>query len=128
MEYRLHTDKVTVFTRRGREVYALRGELGGKMPKKYNLDIRGCDVKVMSRLWFGPWHNIMHGVYTMDGGLLGLFDTYAKVLDFVLGARHRVLNMSDVLLRAVEENQRDRELMAFLRQSGFQVESAWMAD
>ena len=98
------------------------------MPKKYNLDIRGCDVKVMSRLWFGPWHNIMHGVYTMDGGLLGLFDTYAKVLDFVLGARHRVLNMSDVLLRAVEENQRDRELMAFLRQSGFQVESAWMAD
>ena len=98
------------------------------MPKKYNLDIRGCDVKVMSRLWFGPWHSIMHCFYTMDGGLLGLFDTYAKVLDFVLGARHRVLNMSDVLLRAVEENQRDRELMAFLRQSGFQVESAWMAD
>ena len=98
------------------------------MPKKYDLDRRGCDVKVMSRLWFGPWHNIMHGVYTMDGGLLGLFDTYAKVLDFVLGARHRVLNMSEVLQRVAEENQRDRELMAFLRQSGFQVESAWMAD
>ena len=98
------------------------------MAGKYDIDIRGCDVKVVSKLWFGPWHSIMHGVYTMDGVLLGLFDTYAQVLDFVLASRHRVLNMSDVLLRAAEGNQRDRELMAFLRQSGFQVESAWMAD
>ena len=98
------------------------------MAGKYDIDIRGCDVKVVSKLWFGPWHSIMHGVYAMDGELLGLFGTYAQVLDFVLASRHRVLNMSDVLLRAVEENQRDRELMAFLRQSGFQVESAWMVD
>ena len=54
------------------------------MAKKYDIDIRGCDVKVMSKLWFGPWHSILHGVYTMDGVLIGLFDTYSQVIDFVL--------------------------------------------
>ncbi len=48
------------------------------MVGKYDIDIRGCDVKVMSKLWFGPWHSILHGVYTMDGVLIGLFDTYSQ--------------------------------------------------
>ena len=46
--------------------------------------------------------------------LLGLFGTYAQVLDFVLASRHRVLNMSDVLLRAAEERHRQREVMDYL--------------
>lgn len=94
------------------------------MAEKYDIDIRGYDVKVISKFWYGPWHSIMHGVYTMEGALLGLFYAYAQVLDFVLEARHHALNMSDLPLRAAEENHRDRELMAFLRQSEFQVESA----
>ena len=98
------------------------------MAGKYDIDIRGCDVKVVSKLWFGPWHSIMHGVYTMDDVLLGLFGTYAQVLDFVLASRHRVLNMSDVLFRAAEERCRQREIMDYLRQSGFHVEAEWMME
>ena len=98
------------------------------MAEKYDIDIRGRDVKVMSKLLFGPWHRIMYGVYTMDGVILGLFDTYVQVLDFVLEARHRVLNMSDLPLRAAEESQKQKESMDFLRQCGFQVESAWMTE
>ena len=29
------------------------------MIKKYDIDLRGDDVKVKSRLWFGPWHCIL---------------------------------------------------------------------
>ena len=60
--------------------------------------------------------------------LLGLFGTYAQVLDFVLASRYRVLNMSDVLLRAAEERHRQREVMDYLRQGGFQVDSEWMME
>ena len=84
------------------------------MAKKYDIDIRGCDVKVMSKLWFGPWHCIFHGVYTMDGVLIGLFDTYSQVIDFVLKARHRVINMRSLLLQAADESRRLREFSAFL--------------
>ena len=84
------------------------------MAKKYDIDIRGCDVKVMSKLWFGPWHSILHGVYTMDGVLIGLFDTYSQVVDFVLKARHRVINMRSLLLQAADECRRFRELSDFL--------------
>ncbi len=98
------------------------------MAGKYNIDKRGCGVKVVSKFWFGPWHSIMHGVYTMDGDLLGLFGTYAQVLEFVLAYRHRVLNMSDVLLRTAEERHRQREIMDYLRQGGFHVDSEWMME
>ena len=98
------------------------------MAGKYDIDIRGGDVKVVSKLWFGPWHCIMHGVYTMDGVLLGLFGTYAQVLDFVLATRHRVLNMSDVLLRAAEERHWQREIMDYVRQGGFHVDPEWMME
>ena len=81
------------------------------MAKKYDIDIRGCDVKVMSKLWFGPWHCILHGVYTMDGVLIGLFDTYSQVIDFVLKARHRVINMRSLLLQAADECRRFGELI-----------------
>ena len=79
-----------------------------------DIDIRGCDVKVMSKLWFGPWHCILHDVYTMDGVLLGMFDTYGEVIDFVLKARHRVINMRSLLLQAADECRRLREFSAFL--------------
>ena len=92
------------------------------MSKKYEIDIRGLDVKVVSKLWFGPWHSIMHGVYTKDGGLLGLFNTHAEVLEFVLGARHHVLNMPDVLFGLAEENRRWREMMSTLQLSVLQSE------
>lgn len=85
-------------------------------------------MKVMSKILFGPWHRIMYGVYTMDGVILGLFDSYVQVLDFVLEARHRVLNMSDVLLRAAEERHRRREVMDHLRHGGFHVDSEWMME
>ena len=98
------------------------------MAGEYDIDIRGRDVKVVSKFWFGPWHSIMHGVYAMDGELLGLFGTYAEVLDFVLASRHRVFNMSDVLLRVAEERCRQREIMDYLRQSGFHVEAEWMME
>lgn len=68
------------------------------MAGKYDIDIRGRDAKVVSKFWFGPWHSIMHGVYTMDGKLLGLFGTYAQVLEFVFASRHCVLNMRSLLL------------------------------
>ena len=83
--------------------------------KKHELDMRGQDVVVKSRLWFGPWHSIMHGVYTRDGGLIALFNTYTQVLEYVLSARHRVLNMPDVLLGAAEENRLWRHAMALLQ-------------
>ena len=82
------------------------------MIKKFDIDLRGDDVKVKSRLWFGPWHCILHGVYTMDGALIGLFDTYSQVIDFVLRARHRVINMRSLLLQAVDECRRLREFSA----------------
>ena len=88
--------------------------------KKYELDVRGLDVIVMSKLWFGPWHSIMHGVYTKDHGLLALFNTYGEVLDFVLRARHRVLNMSEVLFGHIEENRRFREIMSTFDLSALQ--------
>ena len=84
------------------------------MIKKYDIDLRGDDVKVKSRLWFGPWHSILHGVYTMDGVLIGLFDTYSQVIDFDLKARHRVINMRSLLLQAADECRRFRELSDFL--------------
>ena len=90
--------------------------------KKYQLEVRGLDVTVMSKLWFGPWHSIMHGVYTKDHGLLGLFNTHAEVLEFVLGARHHVLNMPDVLFGLAEENRRWREMMSTLQLSVLQSE------
>lgn len=82
------------------------------MSKKYEIDIRGLDVKVVSKLWFGPWHSIMHGVYTKAGGLVGLFSTYTQVLEFALAARHRVLNMPDVLLGVSRENRLRRQAMS----------------
>ena len=92
------------------------------MAKKYDIDIRGCDVKVMSRLWFGPWHSILHGVYTMDGVLIGLFDTYSQVIDFVLKARHRVINMRSLLLQAADECRRFGEFIErFSDQAGMNV-------
>ena len=82
------------------------------MIKKFDIDLKGDDVKVKSRLWFGPWHCILHGVYTMDGVLIGLFDTYSQVIDFVLRARHRVINMRSLLLQAADECRRLREFSA----------------
>ena len=38
----------------------------------------------------------------MDGVLLGMFDTYGEVIDFVLKARHRVINMRSLLLQAAD--------------------------
>ena len=86
--------------------------------KKYELDIRGLDVIVVSKLWFGPWHSIMHGVYTKAGGLIVLFSTYTQVLEYVLGARHRVLNMPDVLLGVSRENRLWRQAMSLLQKNG----------
>ena len=84
--------------------------------KKYDIDLRGDDVKVISKFWFGPWHSIRHGVYTMDGVLIGLFDTYSQVLDFVLKARHRVVNMRSLLLQAADECRWLREWSNFLNE------------
>ena len=81
-----------------------------------DIDIRGSDVQVMSQFWCGPWHCILHGVYTKDGVLLGLFATYGEVIDFVLKARHRVINMRSLLLQAADECRRFRELSDFLNE------------
>ena len=52
----------------------------------------------------------------MDGVLIGLFDTYSQVIDFVLKARHRVINMRSLLLQAADECRRFRELSDFLNE------------
>ena len=73
------------------------------MSEKYELAIRGLDVKVMPRRVFGPWHSVMYGVYTLDGVLLDLFMSYSDVLDCALREGHRVRNMMSVLLAAADE-------------------------
>ena len=92
-------------------------KLGNTMSKKYELAVRGLDVKVVSRFVFGPWHRMMYGVYARDGELLGLFVTNCQVLDYALGEGHRVCNMMDVLLGAAEESRFDREIQAMFRMS-----------
>ena len=80
------------------------------MSKKYELAVRGLDVEVVPKYVCGPWHSMMHWVYTSGGVLQGLFMSYSEALDYALRAGHRVRNMTDVLCGAAEECHRLREV------------------
>ena len=87
------------------------------MSEKYELAIRGLDVKVMPRRVFGPWHSMMYGVYARDGELLGLFVSNWQALDYALGEGHRIRNMLDVLLGAAEEIRISEKIQEMLKMS-----------
>jgi len=81
---------------------------------KYEIAVRGEDVKVRSRLLFGPWHSVMYGVYTRDDILLGYFGSCAEALEYALSRNHRVLNILSVLLVIADGNWRARQFMRSL--------------
>lgn len=87
------------------------------MSKKYELAVRGLDVKVMPRRVFGPWNSMIYGVYARDGELLGLFVSYSAALDCVLREGHRVRNMMDVLLGAAEEIRLSEKIQEMFKMS-----------
>lgn len=87
------------------------------MAKKFELAVRGLDVKVVPMLVFGPWHSMMYGVYTRGDELLGIFHSYYLALDYILSEGHRVRNMMDVLLGAVDEMRLSREIHEMFKMS-----------
>ena len=87
------------------------------MARKYELAVRGLDVKVVPMFVFGPWHSMMYGVYTRGGELLGFFHSYCLALDYILSEGHRVCNMMDVLLGAVDEMRLSREIREMYKMS-----------
>ena len=91
------------------------------MSEKYELAIRGLDVKVVPKYVFGPWHSMMYGVYTSGEVLLGLFMSYSEVLDYALREGHRVRNMTDVLLGAADECRISRQFDRMLLEMAFPI-------
>ena len=89
------------------------------MSKKYDLAVRGLDVKVVPKYVCGPWHSVMYGVYTSGEVLLGLFMSYSEVLDYALREGHRVRNMTDVLLGAADEYRISRQVDRMLLEMAF---------
>lgn len=87
------------------------------MSEKYELAVRGLDVKVMPRRVFGPWHSMMYGAYARDGELLGLFVSNCQALDYALSEGHRVRNMMDVLFGAAEEIRIGEKIKEMLKMS-----------
>ena len=87
--------------------------------KKYEMAVRGLDVKVTSRFFFGPWHGIMYGVYAKNGMVLGYFNSCAEALEYALSNKHRILNMFSVLLEIADENCRYRQFTRSLLEGIF---------
>ena len=90
-----------------------------EIPKKYEIDVRGQDVKVKPRFFFGPWHSIMYGVYAKNDTLLGFFNSCAEALEYALSDKHRILNMFSVLFEIADENCRSRQFMRSLLEGMF---------
>jgi hypothetical protein len=74
--------------------------------KKYDLALRGRDVTIRTKLVFGPWHSFMHLVQDDNGVMLGIFESWSAVLDFLLGSSHRTQNLQNILIAAAEERFR----------------------
>jgi len=90
-----------------------------EMNNKHEIAMRGLEVKVKSRLFFGPWHSVMYGVYTKDDVLLGYFNSCAEALEYALRCNHRIINILSVLLVIVDWNWRDRRCMRSLLENIF---------
>jgi len=80
----------------------------------------GREVKVRSRYWCGLFHDTMHEVCACepDGTctIIGVFDTIDEALKYIVNAGHRVRNGTELLLAAIAEYQRLREIDEMIKE------------